>query len=288
MTPLERGAFHCLIEPLRQKEFMKVLEGAFEIIHLQEAKRQTELALYRIQKRDAIGQFSNTFSHEFNNILGIILGNAELLEQRISDDNTAHQMIHAIKQSTQQAANLSKQLFQFPHNHSEQVEVIKINHVIGEMDNLISVSFTSQVEFEYDLAEDLWWTKTDTRDFQNIMFKLIRYAIDAIRGCGSLTNETNNRTLDAPYCLQNPGIKEGEYIDISISNSGGHILAEEQKHIIEPFHNTKKSGNKTNLGLASAHSFALHYRGQLKVFPETGHRTLFRLYLPRAENSNTN
>jgi PAS domain S-box-containing protein len=246
---------------------------------------QAEDALRRAQKMEAIGQLTGGIAHDFNNILGIILGNLELLSMQIPNEEKIQKRIQNIQKSTKRGADLTRQLLSFSRHQAENVTIININQLIEEMENLITHSITPQVEIECRLTEDLWPTEVSPGDFEDAFLNLILNARDAMAGSGLLKIETFNTSLDADYCEKNLDVKPGDYVQLSISDSGEGIAAEQLEHIFEPFYTTKEQGKGTGLGLSMVFGFIQRSKGHIKVDSVHGSGTTFRLYLPRADES---
>ncbi|MCP4042770.1 MAG: PAS domain-containing protein [Gammaproteobacteria bacterium] len=246
-------------------------------------RKQTEQTLRRAQKMDAIGQLTGGIAHDFNNILGIILGNLDLLKGQVAVDDNAQKRLDNIRKSAQRAAALTKQLLGFSRHQATEVAVTDIRRVMRDMDSLIARSVTPQIEVTHQFAENLWLTEIDPGDFQDALFNLIINARDAMPEGGGLTLETANKTLDTDYCALNPGAIPGEYIQLAVSDSGTGIPHDQQEHIFEPFYTTKDQGKGTGLGLAMVYGFVKRSGGYIKLYSEQGIGTTFRLYLPRAK-----
>jgi signal transduction histidine kinase len=248
-------------------------------------RKQAEQALRRSQKMEAIGQLTGGIAHDFNNILHIILGNLELLDVQLPNDKKIQQRVQEIHKSTQRAADLTGQLLSFSRHQAENETIASINQLIEEMENLIAHSITPQVDIEYDLAEDLWPTAISPGDFNDCFLNLVINARDAMSGSGLLNIETMNTRLDIHYCEKNPEIKPGDYVQLSISDSGEGMTAEQLEHIFEPFYTTKEQGKGTGLGLSMVFGFIQRSKGHIKVDSKQGDGTTFRLYLPRANET---
>lgn len=262
-------------------------EGGFQsvpvsIIDISEQK-QTEKALRRSQKMDAIGQLTGGIAHDFNNILAIILGNLEVLKtQNTQQDKKTQKRIQTIQKSAQRAAHLTRQLLNFSRHHSEHSTTVNINQLIEDMADLLIRSATPQVMVEFQLATDLWLARVNSGDFEDALFNLVINARDAMKGNGYLSIETNNTALDASYCAKNPGVKANDYVELIISDIGKGMTADQLEHIFEPFFTTKEMGKGTGLGLAMVYAFVERSEGHIKVYSEQDVGTTFRLYLPRA------
>ncbi len=243
-------------------------------------RKLTEKTLRRSQKMDAIGQLTGGIAHDFNNILGIIIGNLDLLSHGKPANGEVMKRVDTISKSAQRAATLTKQLLSFSSNQAARTAVIDINRVIGEMENLISRSVTPEVMVDYRLAENQCLTKIDIGDFENSLLNLIINSRDAMPDGGWLTLKTGNRTLDDSYCTANPGAIPGKYVYLSVSDSGKGISPENQEHIFEPFFTTKAQGKGTGLGLSMVFGFIKRSKGYIRVQSGIGTGTVFELYLP--------
>jgi len=245
-------------------------------------RKQTEDALRRSQKLDAIGQLTGGITHDFNNILGIIMGNIHLLERYIGGDEKTQKRIDTIKQAGQRAADLTRSLLSFSRSEATSIVSTNINQLIEHMQNLIKHSLTPQVEVEYQFDEELWNTEIEAGDFEDTLLNLVINARDAMDGSGHLIIETHNRTLDADYCDSIPDITPGDYVELAVSDTGKGMSIDLQERIFEPFFTTKATGKGTGLGLAMVFGFVNRSRGNITVYSEKDIGTTFRLYIPRA------
>jgi len=247
-------------------------------------RRQTEIALRRSQKMDAIGQMAGGIAHDFNNILGIILGNLSFLKRQVSSDEKALKRVYTSNKAALRAADLTKQLLGFSRQQAQELRPSNINQLIQGMDSLISRSITPEVEVEYNVADTCWQTEIDPGDFEDAMLNLVLNARDAMPNGGKLTIETSNKVLDARFSEKNTTLVPGEYIELAISDTGTGISISDQERIFEPFFTTKPKGKGTGLGMSMVFGFARRSKGQIKVYSESGIGTTIRVYLPRSTN----
>lgn len=245
--------------------------------------RKTEQALRRSQKMDAIGQLTGGIAHDFNNILGIILGNLDLLEHQTVANSAIHSRVTTIKKSAHRAADLTRQLLGFSRRQTDKLTNADINSVIGDMESLITRSITPKIEVEYALTEAIWTTTIDIGDFQDALLNLTINARDAMGDSGHLIIETSNCNLDATFCQRNPDVTPGDYVLLVVSDDGEGIPYDQQEHIFEPFFTTKPQGKGTGLGLSMVFGFIKRTLGHIRVYSEVGIGTAFQLYLPRAD-----
>ncbi len=256
------------------------------VVHDISNSKYTEEALRRSQKMDAVGQLTGGIAHDFNNIMGIILGNVELLELLNIQDEKILNRIKPIKITAQRAAKLTKQLLAFSRRKAEQLSVTDINSLLVSMKSLIEHSVTPEIEVLYAFSDNLWLTKIDPGDFQDTIVNIVINARDAMSRNGNLRIETRNCYLDEKYCTHNPGVMEGDYVEITISDNGIGIAAELQQRIFEPFYTSKAEGSGTGLGLAMVFGFIERSKGHIKVYSKIDIGTTFRLYLPRSFGEN--
>lgn len=245
--------------------------------------KQTEQALRRAQKMDAVGQLTGGIAHDFNNILAIIIGNLDLLEHDISGDERSLHRVETIRKSAQRAADLTRKLLGFARQQAGIVTVTDINQIIDGMRSLIARSVTPEIEVELRLAEALWSTRIDQGDFEDALLNLVINAHDAMPGGGHLTLQTSNCLLDSDYCSHNPGTSPGAFVQLKVSDDGEGIAAELHESIFEPFFTTKAQGKGTGLGLAMVFGFVKRSGGSIKVDSAVGKGSSFEIYLPRAE-----
>ncbi len=244
-------------------------------------RKRTEQALRRSQKMDAIGQLTGGIAHDFNNILGIVLGNVDLLKRQVPNDQVIQKRIDVIGKAAQRATDLTKQLLGFSRPQTTELVLSNLNHLIEGMGSLIARSVTPEVTVTRSFSDNLGLAEIDPGEFEDALLNLIINARDAMPDGGDLTLETFNCTLDAEYCSQNPGVIPGEYIQLAVSDNGTGIAREKQENIFEPFFTTKPQGKGTGLGLAMVFGFVKRSGGDIKVYSEPGIGTTFRIYLPR-------
>ncbi len=258
------------------------LSEAVEHVQSRKDREKAEMQLRHAHKMDAIGQLTGGIAHDFNNILGIILGNVDLLKLQMAADESTAKRIEAIQKSARRAASLTRKLLSFSHYRGGDVTVINLNELISDMKDLIARSVTPEVEMEHHFAGDLWLTEINNGDFEDALINLVLNARDAMPNGGRLTLETCNRTLDAAFCAKNAGAEPGHYVELAVSDTGEGIPRERQQQIFEPYFTTKDVDKGTGLGLAMVYGFTKRSMGYIQVHSEPGIGTTFRLYLPRS------
>ncbi len=246
-------------------------------------RKNAEETLRRSQKMDAIGQMAGGIAHDFNNILGVILGNLGFLKRDVVDNEKALKRIATAEKMSLRAADLTKQLLGFSRSEQGQKALpTDINQVIQGMDSLITRSITPEVEVNLSFSSQLWLTDIDFSDFEDALLNLILNARDSMPGGGSLTIETTNKVLDEAYAEKNSSAKPGEYVELSVSDTGKGIAKEIVNRIFEPFFTTKPRGKGTGLGLSMVFGFIQRSKGHIKIYSEPEIGTVIRCYLPRS------
>jgi len=290
----KNGSIHWLevkeIPVFDQQGHVSHIDG---IAHDITERIQAEKALRHGLKMDAIGQLTGGIAHDFNNILAIIMGNLDLLERVMPEGDKTLVQVKSMKKAGQRATDLTRQLLSFSRREPKQTTTTNINRVIKTMDSLIARSVTPEVELEYNLTDDLWLTRIDPGDFEDVLLNLSINARDAMASHGYLSIETRNVNIDAAYCEQKPEATPGEYVQLSVSDSGEGVPPELLERIFEPFYTTKGPGKGTGLGLAMVFGFTKRSGGFITCYSEVGVGSTFRLYLPRVkgeeqENIKTN
>jgi len=280
----KNGSIHWLevkeIPVFDQQGHVSHIDG---IAHDITERKHAEKALRHSLKMDAVGQLTGGIAHDFNNILAIIMGNLDLLERVMPEGDKTLVQVKSMKKAGQRATDLTRQLLSFSRREPKQTTTTNINRVIKTMDSLIARSVTPEVELEYNLTDDLWLTRIDPGDFEDVLLNLSINARDAMASHGHLSIETRNVNIDTAYCAQKPEATPGEYVQLSVSDSGEGIPPELLERIFEPFYTTKEHGKGTGMGLAMVFGFTKRSGGFITCYSEVGVGSTFRLYLPRVK-----
>ena len=245
--------------------------------------KTTQQALQRAQKMEAIGQLTGGIAHDFNNILGIIMGNVNLLTRDGMLTDKMMKRVLAVDQSARRAADLTKQLLGFSRQQPTRSINCDLNQRIAEMDSLIMRSVTPVIEVVQDLYEDLWHCKIDPGDFQDTLLNLVLNARDAMPEGGQLSITSRNATLSSKDVRKRPDIKPGEYVQIEVRDTGVGIEENTLDRIFEPFFTTKSQGKGTGLGLSMAYGFVSRSDGHISADSSPGQGTCFTIFLPRSK-----
>ncbi|EME68552.1 Signal transduction histidine kinase [Paramagnetospirillum caucaseum] len=247
-------------------------------------QKQTEAALRRSQKMEAVGQLTGGIAHDFNNLLGIITGNLELLERTVQGSETGMKRVATALRSARRGADLTRRLLSFSRQDpkAQGKTLTDLGEAVSGMQEMIQRSLTRMVEVRTRLAPEAWPSEINRSEFEDCLLNLCLNARDAMPDGGTLTIETSNLVVDAETRRADPNMVPGQYVLVSVSDTGTGIPKEILDRIFEPFFTTKERGKGTGLGLAMAYGFAKRSGGHIRVYSEAGLGTTFRLYLPRA------
>jgi nitrogen-specific signal transduction histidine kinase len=246
------------------------------------AEFTVEQQLRQAQKMEAIGQLTGGLAHDFNNLLGIVSGNVDLLAERLAGDAEALEMVQEVIDAVSRGADLTHRLLQFARRQPLEPSRIDINRLLVDTLKLLRRILDETVEVSFDAAGDLWETVADGTQLQAAIINLATNARDAMARGGCLTMATANESLDEDYARLNPGVEPGDYVCITVTDTGTGMSPEVRAQIFEPFFTTKEQGKGTGLGLSMVYGFLKQSHGHVAVNSELGHGTTFSLYLPRA------
>jgi PAS domain S-box-containing protein len=244
-----------------------------------------EAMLRQSQKMEAIGQLTGGIAHDFNNLLTVILGNNELLEHGIGDNARLRKFLTASSAAAQRGSQLTGQLLSFARQQPLKLEIIDINSLVQDMVDMLDRALGETIELCVVLAPDLRKTVTDPTQLHNALLNLAINARDAMPNGGKLMIETSNADLDTDAAKLRPGAEPGQYVRLSIRDTGNGMPSDVQARAFEPFFTTKERGKGTGLGLSMVHGFAKQSGGHLDLYSEFGHGTAISLYLPDANET---
>jgi PAS domain S-box-containing protein len=247
-----------------------------------EAKSR-EIQYRQIQKMEATGQLAGGIAHDFNNILNVILGYCELILQRIPVTNPSRKQIEQIDVAAKRATDLTRQLLAFGRKQVMRVNVLDLNSVIIEMGDMLRRLIREDIEISTSLAGSLWPIKADQTQIAQILINLVVNARDALPSEGKITIETANTKLKDEYINTHVQVTPGEYVRLTVSDTGVGMDQETQTRIFEPFFTTKELGKGTGLGLSTVYGIVKQSGGFIWVYSEPGRGTAFKLYFPRTE-----
>jgi signal transduction histidine kinase len=260
----------------------KVAERTQELVTEMQRRTETESTLRQIQKMEAVGQLTGGIAHDFNNMLGVIIGNLDLAQRRLDkgDGKIDKYIAHALE-GGERAASLTQRLLAFARQQPLSPEAIDPNRLVSDMSELLRRSLGEMVQLETVLAGGLWRVNVDTNALENAILNLAVNARDAMPRGGKLTIETANAYLDDNYAATHPDVTVGQYVQISVTDTGTGMAPELIAKAFDPFFTTKQTAGGTGLGLSQVYGFVKQTGGHIKIYSEMGKGSTVKVYLPR-------
>jgi len=246
-----------------------------------------ESELQQAQKMDAIGRLAGGVAHDFNNLLMVISAYAELMQDGLTEDDPLRQNVSEIMTAARRAAELTRQLLAFSRKQVQSLQLLDLNSIIRELSQMLPRLIGEDIQFVFLPGENLGKVKADPVQIEQVLMNLAANARDAMPQGGRLTIETANVSLDEAYVERHSIVPPGDYVLLSVSDSGLGIPPEHQAHIFEPFYTTKEEGKGTGLGLATVYGIVKQSKGFIWVYSEAGMGSVFKIYLPQAKASAT-
>lgn len=257
----------------------KAREAELEAMHDQ---------LRQSQKMEAVGQLTGGIAHDFNNLLQVVLGNLEILNRNLPPD--AAQLRRSAENAmngARRAAALTARLLAFSRRQPLAPRQVDVNGLVGGMSELLGRTLGETVRLETALADGLWRAEADPNQLENVMLNLAVNARDAMPDGGQLVIETANARHDGAYAAQIGGAVPGQYVAVSVSDTGTGMDKRTIERVFEPFFTTKEVGKGTGLGLSQVYGFVKQSGGHVAVYSEPGRGTSVKLYLPRFQGEAT-
>ncbi|UWM76991.1 response regulator [Rhizobium sp. WSM4643] len=260
-----------------------VVQRTAELRHEMEENAAAQAQVRQLQKMETIGQLTGGVAHDFNNMLAIIIGNLDLAQRRLSgsEDPRLPYSIQNAKDGAQRAAVLTARLLAFSRQQPLAPEVIDLNKLVGGMSELLRRTLGEQIRIETVLAGGLWPSFADLSQLENAILNLAVNARDAMPGGGNLTIETANTELDERYSRMHSEVEAGQYVMVSMTDTGTGMSPEVIERAFDPFYTTKGPGKGTGLGLSQVYGYIKQSGGHIKIYSEIDRGTTVKIYLPR-------
>jgi PAS domain S-box-containing protein len=245
-------------------------------------RRGLEAQLRQAQKMEAVGRLAGGVAHDFNNQLSVILGYADLVKSGpLSPDKTRGYLNQIIRAATQ-SRDITRQLLAFSRQEAISPQVLDLNALVKGVHKGLGRLIREDIRFEVRLAEGVWPIHMDPTQVDQVLMNLVVNARDAMEHGGQLVVATANVHLDASFVRHYPDITAGDYVQLTVSDTGSGMAQETLAHIFEPFYTTKESGKGTGLGLATVYGIVTQNRGLVLVESELGAGTTFKVFFPRS------
>ncbi|VVO98794.1 Sensor histidine kinase RcsC [Pseudomonas fluorescens] len=245
--------------------------------------RNNEEALRQSQKMEAVGQLTGGIAHDFNNMLTGIIGSLELLRRRLARGRTddLDSLIDLGVTSANRAAGLTHRLLAFSRRQSLDSKPVQMNTLVVSMGELLQRSINESIQLDMQLSEQLWVAEADPNQLESALLNLVINARDAMPGGGQLVVKTSNRHLDRAFTQAHSNLDPGEYVMLSVTDTGCGMPQSTINRAFDPFFTTKPIGQGTGLGLSMIYGFSKQSRGHVAIQSEVGNGTTVSLFLPR-------
>ena len=250
------------------------------IIHDLSARKEAEQALLQAQKMEAMGQLTGGIAHDFNNLLTVIVGNLEMLERKLPPGRPQELLGEALE-AAEIGARLTTRLLAFARRSYLEPQVVNLNSFAFGLTDMLHRTLGETIYLSTALSPDLWPTRTDPSQIENVIINLAVNARDAMPKGGRLVLETRNVKIDEDFAASEEGLVPGDYVRLSVSDTGTGMPADVRERAFEPFFTTKEKGRGTGLGLSTIYGFARQSGGHATIYSETGKGTTVNIYLPR-------
>jgi signal transduction histidine kinase len=251
----------------------------------EEALRQSEEQLRQAHKIEAVGRLASGVAHDFNNILTVITGHSELLLRQLDADDPRRKNAEQIEKAAYRAAALTRQLLTFSRKQVIEPRVLKLNAIILNIEKMLRRLIGEDIEFCTVLDSGAGHIKADPGQIEQVIMNLAVNARDAMPNGGKLTVTTANTTLDKNQLNNFPDLCAGDYVMLTIADTGTGMSEEVKAHLFEPFFTTKPPGKGTGLGLATCFGIVKQNTGHINVHSELGRGTTFKIYFPQVQSA---
>ncbi|MBA4369542.1 MAG: hypothetical protein C0403_18095 [Desulfobacterium sp.] len=281
-----KHVFHTIQVPLEQRDgkvysISGIVRDITEYVKTQEEKIKIENQLLQIQKMEAISTLAGGMAHEFNNLLAVIMGNAEFLMNASSPEDK--KVLDDIYESTQRGKRLVQQLLAFSRKSESRLSPVLLNIEIEKIITMLGRLIQRKITLSAEVSNDLWGVNADMGKIEQVLINLCLNARDAMSDGGKLTIMAKNTIIDPSIQNEYPNIEKGRYIQLSVSDTGHGMDKKTRECIFDPFFTTKDLGKGTGLGLAVVYGIITAHNGYIFCKSEPGIGTTFEIFLPAIE-----
>jgi len=270
---------HASIAPLRDTDgavthYVAVKEDITE-------RRVLENQLRQSQKMDAVGQLAGGVAHDFNNMLGVIIGYTEMILNKETLNDSLQKYLEKILEAADRSSEITGQLLAFARKQAIVPKILDLDSTVEKMLKLLRRVIGEDIDLAWLPRANSWRVKMDASQIDQILVNLCVNARDAIAGVGKVTIETQKAVFDDAYCAEHQGFFPGEYLMLAVSDNGRGMDKQTIDRIFEPFFTTKGLGEGTGLGLSTVYGIVKQNAGFINVYSEPGHGSTFKIYLRR-------
>ena len=271
--------YRLIIAPFKERDYVNIY--GFD----ETEKKVLEQRLLQTSKMEAIGRLAGGVAHDFNNMMAVISAYSQFLTEKLDDNKELQKIVGKIKEAGEKASAITTQLLAFAHNRVIEHRIVDLNEIVAKLNGMLRRLMNDQITLRVVADAELWPVVADATQMDQVVLNLVINARDAISEVGSIAVETRNVTLGPGYIGEQFEILPGDYVLLSISDTGCGMEESTRAKIFEPFFTTKEVGVGTGLGLAIVYGVVRDTRGDIRVKSEPGTGTTFELYFPRSVQS---
>ena len=261
-----------------------VLVTLLDITERKQAEAETEklqAQLRQAQKMEAVGRLAGGVAHDFNNMLSVIIGNAELAIESMAPNDPLHNNLNEIFSAARRSADITRQLLAFARKQTIAPKVLDLNKTIERVLKMLRRLIGEDIDLAWLPEAKIWPVRMDPAQIDQILANLCVNARDAIADVGRITIETGTTAFDEAYCARHPGFVPGDFVLLAVSDDGCGMDRQTLDNLFEPFFTTKDMDKGTGLGLATVYGIVKQNNGFINVYSEPNQGTTFKIYLPR-------
>jgi len=281
-APLGRNFRVTAFRP-RPGQFCTIFDDITEILKNEEVRKTLENQLQQSQRVEAVGRLAGGVAHDFNNMLAVILGNAEMVSENLTPSHSLHADVNEIIKAGKRSADLVRQLLAFASKQTILPRILNLNDSIASMLTMLKRLIGEDIQLDWRPDPNLGNVKMDPSQIDQILVNLMVNARDALNKKGTISIRTSNVTLSPADSQALPQIPPGHFILLSVSDNGCGMDEETKAHIFEPFFTTKQKAISTGLGLSTVYGILKQNHGFINVTSKVGSGTRFDIYLPRRD-----
>jgi two-component system, cell cycle sensor histidine kinase and response regulator CckA len=248
-------------------------------------RKRLEAQFLEAQKMEVVGQLAGGVAHDFNNVLAVIMGYGDLVLEDLGPDHSSYKQIEEIRHAAERAAGLTRQLLVFSRKQTVQAIEMNVNEAVENIEKMLRRLIDENVELTVAYGDNIGTIKADSGYVWQVLMNLVVNARDAMPNGGKLAIQTTTVTLDEAYTHAHPGTTPGDYVVLSVSDTGIGMTDEVKAHLFEAFFTTKPAGKGTGLGLITCQTVVRQSGGHIDVSSELGKGTTFKIYFPRIEQT---
>lgn len=280
---LKNGATDYVLKT-RLARLAPAVRRAMQEVGARAERRRLEAQLIEAQKMEVVGQLAAGVAHDFNNVLAVIYGYCEWALSKLADDTPVRKYVQEIQHAAERAAGLTRQLLVFSRKQTVQPLVLDLDEVVTDLETMLRRLIDENVEMTIVPGQHIGRVKADSGYIGQVLMNLVVNARDAMPKGGQLTIKTGNVTLDDDYASTHAGVTAGDYVMLSVGDTGTGMTEEVRARLFEAFFTTKPKGKGTGLGLATCQTIVQQSGGHIGVASEMGKGSTFEVYLPRVDH----